>query len=85
MVDNSIIDQETGYQLVIFLSDHGHPHVHIYLNGRPLAKILLDTAGVLNWWTQHQGERKKCLQALLRNRGTLQRYWDNIHGENEHA
>ena len=80
MVENSAIDQRTGYKLVIYLNDHGHPHVHIFLNQRPLAKIRLDTGGVFNWWTTHRGEQKKCFQALFRQRETLESYWKNIHG-----
>lgn len=80
MVDNSVVDRQTGYKLVIFLNDHGHPHVHIFLNRSPLAKIRLDTGEVYRWWTAHRRERRNCVQALMRQRKRLEAYWKNIHG-----
>lgn len=70
-------------RFVIFLDDHGPPHVHVF-SGRAEAKILLGSDGEgpeLEWARgfDRAGLRRVLVEAMA-SRATLWAAWRRVHG-----
>lgn len=70
-------------RFVIFLDDHGPPHVHVF-SGRAEAKILLGSDGdgpELDWARgfDRAGLRRVLVEAMV-SRAKLRAAWRRVHG-----
>jgi hypothetical protein len=71
-----------GYRFVISLNDHAPAHVHVVGNGSE-AKVQLDGPHGLELVWQHgfgQGEMRRVMDEVLRERARLLERWREIHG-----
>lgn len=70
-------------RFVVFLDDHGPPHVHVF-SADGEAKLLLEGADgrpVLLWARgMDRGKLRLAMAETLAHRGKLFRAWNNIHG-----
>jgi hypothetical protein len=70
--------RESGYQFIIFTSDHPPPHVHVRHEGK-LAKVGLNPVEFLRTGGFNSGEQSKILQIIHDNLTYLLTEWDKLH------
>ena len=73
-------------RFVVFLDDHGPPHVHVFAPGGEAKLLLGDADGrpALVWARgMDRGDLRRAMTETLSHRGKLLLAWRRVHGEEE--
>lgn len=71
-----------GFRYVIFVNDHGPPHVHVAGHGGEARITLAGPGGLSLDWSAgiDAGDLRRLMQEALRERPRLMAEWERIHG-----
>ncbi len=71
--------RESGYQFIIFTSDHPPAHVHVRKEGK-LAKIKLDPVEFERTGGFNSGEQSKIIEIVRTHQAFLLSEWNRLQG-----
>ncbi|MBZ0286525.1 MAG: DUF4160 domain-containing protein [Anaerolineae bacterium] len=74
--------RESGYQFIIFTSDHPPPHVHVRREGK-LAKVLLNPIEFERTGGFNSGEQSKIVSIIREHQAFLLDEWDKLYPPEE--
>jgi hypothetical protein len=71
-----------GFRFVIFVNDHGPPHVHVLGQGGEARIVLEGSSGIRLDWVAgiSRGDLRRVMQEVGRERERLIAMWRRIHG-----